>query len=121
MQHAHGTMSIHYCSATHHQIGGISRFFIKISFYSSFINNRFSGQIGFVHLQRNSFQQLSISGNFFTCFQNDDITYHYVFTRDFLYASVSDHFYQGFFIDCIQQIELLAGIIFEEETDSGSQ
>ena len=121
MQHAHGTMSIHHCSATHHQIGGISRFFIKISFYSSFINNRFSGQIGFVHLQRNSFQQLSISGNFFTCFQNDDITYHYVFTRDFLYASVSDHFYQSFFIDCIQQIELLAGIIFEEETDSGSQ
>jgi 3'-phosphoadenosine 5'-phosphosulfate sulfotransferase (PAPS reductase)/FAD synthetase len=46
---------------------------------------------------------------------------HYVFTRDFLYASVSDHFYQSFFIDCIQQIELLAGIIFEEETDSGSQ
>lgn len=51
MQYAHGAVSVYYCRTTHHQIGGIGCFFIKIRFDYGLIDHRFSGQVGLVYLQ----------------------------------------------------------------------
>ena len=46
----HRSVTVDHSRATHHQIGGIRSFFIKIRLYRCFINYRLSGQVRFIHL-----------------------------------------------------------------------
>ena len=120
-KHPHCSMTIYNRSTTQYTIGSICSFFIKISFYSRLTNYRFTSQIRFIDLQRNSFQQFTVSRNFFSCFQNDDISYYHIFPGNLLHATITDNFHQSFLIDRIQQIKFFISIIFKEEADSGSQ
>ena len=114
-------MAVDHRRTSQHAVGSIRSFFIEIGFDSCFRNYRLTGQVGFVDLQGNRLQQFAVGRYFFTGFQQYDIAYHYILAGYFLHVTVTYHLDQRLFVDGIQQVELLVGIVFEEETDTSSQ
>ena len=114
-------MPIDYGRTTQHTVGGIRGLFVKVSFDGRFGNHRFAGQIRLIYLQRNSLEQRTVGRHFLARFQNDDIAHHHILAGYFLYVSVANYLDQRFFVDGVQQVELLVGIVFKEEADTRSQ
>ena len=119
--HTHGAMSVHHRCTAQNAVGSIRSLFVKVGFHDSFRHYRLTGQVRFVHLQGNGFQQFTVRRNLFAGFQHHDIAHHHVFTGNLLHMSVTNYFHQSFFVHCVQQVKLLTGIILKEETDTGSQ
>ena len=100
--YTHNSMSINYRCSAQHTIGSISGFFIKIGFYNSLGNHRLTCKIGFVYLQRDGFQQLTVSRDFLSGFQNNNIADYHILTGNLLYTSVTNNLHQGFLVYRIQ-------------------
>ena len=91
--HTHHSMPVDYRCATQHAIGSVRSLFIKISFYNGFGNNRLTRKIGFVYLQGNGFQQLTVGRDLLTGFQNYNITDYHLLTGNLLYTPITDNLY----------------------------
>ena len=101
-EYFHHSMPIDHRCSTHHFIGSISGFLIKIGFDDRLVYYRLSRKVRLVDLQGDGFYQLSISGNFLTRFKYHNIAYHDVLSGNLLNLAVTDHFDKCFLIDCVQ-------------------
>ena len=110
--------AVHHHRAAKHLVYGVCTFvfFAAISAPDSLFRYRFSRKRRLIHLQVDSFQQLSVSRNLVTCLYQYNIADHYFTAWNLYYMTVSSHLHRLFLADRGKHVELLGGILFKDET-----
>ena len=118
---AHNAMAVHHGGAAHGVVGRVGGFIVKVGCVARFLYDGFAGECGFVDLQRNTFQQLSVRRHFHTRSEHHDVAHHDVAFGHFCYASVADGLHGVVIVHLVQDVESAVGFHLKPKADARGQ
>ncbi len=105
----------------HHAVRGIRGVCVEIGLVGCLVHHQFAGQARLVHLQRDSFDELSVGRDFLAGVQDDDVADDDVLAGYFVDFPAPQDGDGRFLAHLVQQVEFLVGVVFEVEADAGGQ
>ena len=119
--HAHRAVSVHHGGAAQHAVGGVGGVLVEVGLDGGLADDGLARQVRFIDLQGDGLEQLSVGGHFFARLQHDDVAHNHILAGNLLHVSVADDLDFGLLVHLVQQVELLVGVVFKEESDARGQ
>ena len=119
--HAHRAVSVHHGGAAQHAVGGVGGVLVEVGFDGGLADDGFARQVRFVDLQGDGLEQLAVGGHLFARLQHDDVAHNHILAGNLLHVSVADDLDFRLLVHLVQQVELLVGVVFKEESDARGQ